>query len=545
MGESRGTVAPAAPLSIGPDTRSARHFPRDPVLISRMTLRVYNTLSKNKELFEPFRPGKVGMYLCGPTVYKSPHIGHMVGPVVFDAVKRYLQYKGYEVHWVVNITDVDDKLINAAAKAGLTMKDMAEKHAAEYFECLTTLGIDTVDRFPKASEHITDIVELCDKLVATGTAYAADGNVWFDVTKDSDYGKLSNRKVADQEAGNRTLEGSGKKNAADFALWKAAKPGEPAWDSPWGRGRPGWHIECSAMAMKYLGNTFDIHGGGMDLMFPHHENELAQSESATGQPFARFWMHNGLTKVRTKAASGEWKTDDIHETTGNAAGVRAKQLLETHGPDLLRYLLLSTQYRRPIEFTDEAIANCKKALSVFTRLFERIERLTGKPVTSNSPDAEAMAAPLLDSEMGGVFIRDVLNLKIKFMEMMDDDFNTAGAVAVLHELAGEVNGFIERQDLERAAHDELASAAAASAGTLLRLANLLGIFRKPAASAASAAASKNDGLVDGLMALLIKLRADARLNKNFALADQVRDGLIKAGVTLEDRADGTTWRKTE
>jgi cysteinyl-tRNA synthetase len=509
-----------------------------------MTLRVYNTLSKNKELFEPFRPGKVGMYLCGPTVYKSPHIGHMVGPVVFDAVKRYLQYKGYEVHWVVNITDVDDKLINAAAKAGMTMKEMAEKHAGEYFECLTTLGIDSVDRFPKASEHIADIIDLCEKLVTTNTAYAADGNVWFDVTKDSDYGKLSNRKVADQEAGNRTLEGSGKKNAADFALWKAAKPGEPAWGSPWGRGRPGWHIECSAMAMKYLGNTFDIHGGGMDLMFPHHENELAQSESATGQPFARFWMHNGLTKVRTKAASGEWKTDDIHETTGNAAGVRAKQLLDTHGPDLLRYLLLSTQYRRPIEFTDEAIANCKKALSVFVRLFERIERLTGKPVTPNSPDAEAMAAPLLDSEMGGVFVRDVLNLKIKFMEMMDDDFNTAGAVAVLHELAGEVNGFIERQDLERAAHDELASAAAASAATLMRLANLLGIFRKPS-GVAGASASKNDGLVEGLMALLIKLRADARLNKNFALADAVRDGLTKAGVTLEDRADGTTWRKND
>jgi cysteinyl-tRNA synthetase len=494
-----------------------------------MTLRVYNTLSKNKELFEPFRPGKVGMYLCGPTVYKSPHIGHMVGPVIFDAVKRYLQYKGYEVQWVVNITDVDDKLIAAAEKAGMSMKEMAEKHTAEYFECLAAFGIDSIDRFPKASEHIADIIELCEKLVAMETAYAADGNVWFDVSKDSDYGKLSNRRPEDQEAGNRSLEGTGKKANADFALWKAAKPGEPAWDSPWGKGRPGWHIECSAMAMKYLGATFDIHGGGMDLMFPHHENELAQSESATGQPFARFWMHNGLTKVRTKASSGEWKVDD---------------LLETHGPELLRYLLLSTQYRRPIEFTDEALANCKKALSVFARLFERIERLINKPVDANSPDLGSVAPTLLDSELGGPFVRDVLNLKIKFMEMMDDDFNTAGATAVMHEIAGEVNGFIERQELERTRHDELATAAAAAAATLQRLGNLLGLFRHGMTSAATSAASKKtDTLVDGLMALLIQIRQDARRDKNFALADGVRDGLTKAGVTLEDRADGTTWRK--
>jgi cysteinyl-tRNA synthetase len=504
-----------------------------------MTLRVYNTLSKQKDLFEPVRPGKVGMYLCGPTVYKSPHIGHMVGPVIFDAVKRYLQYKGFEVTWIVNITDVDDKLINAATKAGTTMKEMAEKHMREYFDCLADFCIDGIDRFPKASEHIPDIIDMCEKLVAGGTAYAADGNVWFDVTKDSDYGKLSNRRLEDQEAGNRTLEGSGKKNAADFALWKAAKPGEPAWDSPWGKGRPGWHIECSAMSMKYLGPTFDIHGGGMDLMFPHHENELAQSESATGQPFARFWMHNGLTKVRTKAASGEWKSDDIHETTGNASQVRARQLLDTHGPELLRYLLLSTQYRRPIEFTDEALANCKKALSVFTRLFERIERLTGDPVTANSPDAASIAAPMLDSEHGGPFLRDILNLKIKFLEMMDDDFNTAGAASVMHELAGECNSFIERNDLERTRGDDSLKAVAAATATLRNLGTLLGLFRaKP-----TTAAPKDTGLTDDLMALLIRLRQEARRDKNFALADGVRNGLTAIGVTLEDRADGTIWRK--
>jgi cysteinyl-tRNA synthetase len=503
-----------------------------------MSLRVYNTLTKQKHLFEPVRPGKVGMYLCGPTVYKSPHIGHMVGPVIFDAVKRYLTYKGYEVTWIVNITDVDDKLINAAAKAGTTMAEMAQKHTAEYFQVLSELGIDTIDRFPKASEHMAEIIEINEKLIASGNAYATDGNVWFDVTKDNDYGKLSNRRLEDQEAGNRTLEGTGKKNPADFALWKAAKPGEPAWDSPWGKGRPGWHIECSAMSMKYLGPTFDIHGGGMDLMFPHHENELAQSECCTGQPFANFWMHNGLTKVRTKAASGEWKTDDIHETTGNAASVRAADLLERYGPELLRYLLLSTHYRRPIEFTDEALANSKKGLAVFSRLFERIERLTGQPLAPNAPDAESVAASLLESEHGH-FIRDVLNLKIKFLEMMDDDFNTAGAIAVLHEMAGEANSFIERHDLEKTRSEDLVKAVATSTVTLRKLGTLLGLFRNKAAGSTK----KDDALADQLMQLLIELRQQARKDKNFTIADGIRNGLVKIGVTLEDRADGTVWRK--
>ncbi len=408
-----------------------------------MTLRVYNTLSKQKELFDPVRPGHVGMYVCGPTVYKSPHIGHMVGPVIFDAIKRYLTYKGYQVTWIVNITDVDDKLIAAAKKLDTSMSELAERHGKEYFECLAALGITGVDRFPKASEHMPQIIDMVQKLIGEGSAYVAEGNVWFDVSKDEDYGKLSNRRPEDQEGGGRALEGSGKRNAADFALWKAAKADEPSWDSPWGKGRPGWHIECSAMSMKYLGPTFDIHGGGMDLMFPHHENELAQSESATGEQFVRFWLHNGLTRVRTKSAGGQWQTDDIHESSGNAASVRAKDLLSRYGAELLRYLLLSTHYRRPIEFTEEVLGSCKKGLSTFLRLFERLDRLSGKPITANSPDIDSVANVLLETEQGA-FVRDALNLKIKFLEMMDDDFNTAGAIAVMHELAGLINSFIER-----------------------------------------------------------------------------------------------------
>ena len=291
-----------------------------------MSLRVYNSLTRQKEPFQPVHEGKVGIYLCGPTVYKSPHIGHMVGPVIFDAIKRFLVYRGYEVNWIVNITDVDDKLIEKAGELGTSMQALAEKHTKEYHEVLRDLGVDQIDRFPKATEHMAEIIRITSELVEKGFAYPADGNVWFDVTRDADYGKLTNRRVEDQESGARATEGTGKRNPADFALWKAAKPGEPAWDSPWGKGRPGWHIECSAMSMKYLGETLDIHGGGLDLQFPHHENELAQSESCTGKPFAKYWMHNGLTRIKTKAASGEWKDEKMSGSIGNV--VSARQLVD-------------------------------------------------------------------------------------------------------------------------------------------------------------------------------------------------------------------------
>src|SRR2546423_1854360 len=503
-----------------------------------MSLRVYNSLSRQKELFEPVKPGKVGMYLCGPTVYKSPHIGHMVGPVVFDAIKRYLQYKGYDVTWIVNITDVEDKLIDAAQKQNTTVQALAEKHTAEYHEALASLGISNIDKFPKASEHMGEIIDLCKRLIDKGAAYAADGNVWFDVTKDPDYGKLSNRRVEDQESGLRQLEGSGKKNPADFALWKAAKAGEPSWDSPWGKGRPGWHIECSAMSMKYLGETFDMHGGGMDLMFPHHENELAQSESATGQEFVKFWMHNGITKVRTKARGGEWQAEDIHESAGTAVGVRVTDLIETHSPDVIRYLLLSSHYRRPIEFSDQALADARKALGAFARLFERVQRLNGQPLTEDVPDMDRTAAALLEGDHGD-FARSILNLKMKFLEMMDDDFNTAGAIAVMHELSGEINAFIEKHNIEHNKQAELIQASAAAAQSLRKLGLVLGLFRPGYARPES----RDSDLADQLMKLLIEIRARAREEKNFALADQVRKGLEAIGVTLEDRQDGTIWRK--
>jgi cysteinyl-tRNA synthetase len=503
-----------------------------------MSLRVYNTLTREKEIFQPLVPGKVGIYLCGPTVYKPPHIGHMVGPVIFDAVKRYLTYKGFSVTWVVNITDIEDKLIDAAAKTGKSVEELAERYTVEYLKCLQRLGVDTIDRFPKASEHIQEIVDLCATLIEKGHAYAAEGNVYFDVTRDPDYGKLSHRKVQEQESGLRAVEAAGKRNPADFVLWKAGKPGEPSWESPWGMGRPGWHIECSAMSMKYLGQTFDMHGGGMDLMFPHHENELAQSQCATGKPFARFWMHNGLTRIKTKLASGEWTDEKMSGSIGNV--VPAAQLLDEHGAELLRYFLLSTHYRRPIEFTDEVMANAKKGLSVFHRLFERLERLSGggAGALNDQRDMTQASTDLIDGEFADL-ARAVLAYKMKFLEMMDDDFNTAGAIAVLHELAGEINSFIEKNQLERQKAPAALGAAAAGAMTLKNLGLILGLFRQ----SAEPSAAKESELTEKLMALLIGLRKQARQDKNFSLADGIRNKLAEIGVTLEDRADGTIWRR--
>ena len=505
-----------------------------------MSLRVYNSLSKQKEPFQPVQPGKVGMYLCGPTVYKSPHIGHMVGPVIFDAIKRYLQFRGFEVNWVVNITDVEDKLIDASNRTGQSVQALAEKYTAEYRRCLDELGVDGINHFPKASEHIGEITDICQKLIGKGHAYAVDGSVYFDVVSNADYGKLSHRKVEEQSAGTRDVEAMGKKNAADFALWKAAKPGEPAWDSPWGKGRPGWHIECSAMSMKILGETFDFHGGGLDLLFPHHENEIAQSECCTGKPFAKYWMHNGLTRMKTKAASGEWKTDKIagsEITAGRQEGsaVDAKALIEQHGADPLRYLLLSTHYRSPIDFTADVIASSKKGLAVFPRLFERVERILGQKLAEDAADMEKAPQAIREGELG----KSALAYQARYVEMMDDDFNTAGAIAVMHELAGAINAFIEQNQVERDKRAEDVQAVSAATGTLRKLAHILGLFRREPAKPQG----QETQTLDQVMGLLIAMRAEARKDKNFGLADRIRKGLGELGITLEDRADGTIWRK--
>src|SRR6516165_8701698 len=332
-----------------------------------MALRVYNTLTRQKEPFDTIRLGKVGVYVCGPTVYKPSHVGHMVGPVIFDTVKRYLTYLGYDVTWVVNITDVDDKLIRRAHELGTPVKELAEKMTADYLDCLKKLNVTGIDHTPKATEHIDEMKGIIGGLIDKGYAYAAAGDVYFDITRDHDYGKLCNRDPEQLEAGSRIEVSEKKRNPGDFALWKGAKPGEPQWDSPWGPGRPGWHIECSAMSMRLLGITLDIHGGGLDLQFPHHENELAQSESYTGVPFARYWMHNGLMKMGQTKMAG---------SVGNVINI--VDLLQKHHPETVRFLLLNTHYRSPIEYSEDRLAELRRSLESFYRFFERYQRIRGR-----------------------------------------------------------------------------------------------------------------------------------------------------------------------
>ena len=496
-----------------------------------MPLRVYNTLTRQKEDFHPLVPGKVTMYVCGPTVYKPSHIGHMVGPVIFDTVKRYLQYAGYDVTWVVNITDVDDKLIRRAADLNTTVKELAEKMTADYVDCLKKLSVVGISKMPRATEHIEGMIDIMKGLIEKGYAYAAGGDVYFDVSRDEDYGKLCNRDPEQLEAGARIEVSEKKRNPGDFALWKGTKPGEPAWESPWGPGRPGWHIECSAMAMKLLGKTLDIHGGGLDLQFPHHENELAQSESFTGRPFSKYWMHNGLLRFRDK----EGNVSKMAGSVGNVVNV--VDLLAKFRAETVRFLLLSTHYRSPIEYSDDRLAELQKSLDGFHRFFDRYQRITNKsfyeleaPMTRKAFEA---------GTPGSEFVVEVVKLWESFLGRMDDDFNTGGAVGVLYELLTALNRFVDTRGLEagKGTPDDL-RAFERGVLTLKEFSQILGVFEKPI----EVPAGGDDKLTSALMQLLIDLRNQARKDKNFAVADQIRKRLTELNVTLEDRPGGTGWR---
>jgi cysteinyl-tRNA synthetase len=515
-----------------------------------LSLRVYNTLSKNKEPLEPVVPGRIGIYVCGPTVYKPSHIGHMVGPVIFDAVKRYLTYSGFQVTWVVNITDVDDKLIVESNARKIPMQQLAEEMTADYMKNLAALGVDTIDHFPKATDNIDEIIKLTKSLIDKGFAYASDGDVYFDVTKDREYGKLSRRTIEEMHGeGGSTAER--KRSAADFALWKSAKPGEPSWPSPWGAGRPGWHIECSAMSRRLLGETFDIHGGGLDLVFPHHENEIAQSECAHGKPQAKYWMHNGLMQSSSEVgkiggrntreiAAGDQAAQEAGKI-GKSKGASAfSELLKRHAHETIRFFLLSTHYRRPIDFSDERIEEVGRSMDAFYRFFQRYERITGEsfyslPTVKRRQDGEF--DPGADANQ-----KQFAELRGRFLEAMDDDFNTGGAIGDLFDLLRALNKFVDAENLEEASSRDAAKIATLKRGArvLRELTATLGLFRAPVEAKSGA----DDALVARLMDLMIELRANARKNKDFATADRIRNALTEMGVTLEDRKDGTGWSKS-
>jgi cysteinyl-tRNA synthetase len=506
-----------------------------------MALRVYNTLSRQKEPFETLRPGKVGMYVCGPTVYKPSHLGHMVGPVIFDAVKRFLVYSGFEVTFVVNITDVDDKLIVEAKKQNTTVPELAERITADYCKNLERLSVTSIDQMPRATQFIGEILEMIQGLIDKGFAYPAGGDVYFDVSRDDDYGKLCNRDPEQLEAGARIEVSELKRNPGDFALWKAAKPGEPQWPSPWGPGRPGWHIECSAMTRKILGDTLDIHGGGLDLQFPHHENELAQSESFSGQTFVRYWMHNGLMRIHAQAGKIKGDMPGQPEKMSKSKGneIVVSELLKRHEPETLRFFLLSTHYRRPIDYSEERLEEVQRGLDSFYRFFERYQRIAKKSFYDVKAPSRRSAFTV-SGHQSGEFSVDIQRLWETFLNHMDDDFNTGGAIGVLFELLTALNRFADAKQLEGTtpAPAEL-EAFQRGVGSLKELSDVLGLFQRPLAAKQDSA---QEPLVNGLMQLLIDLRAEARKSKNFAMADQIRQRLSQLHVALEDRPGSTGWR---
>jgi cysteinyl-tRNA synthetase len=516
-----------------------------------MPLTVYSTLTRKKEPFHKKPGDTVSMYVCGPTVYKPSHIGHMVGPVIFDTVKRYLTYLGYKVNWVVNITDVDDKLIVRAKELGTSVKELAEKMTADYLDCLKKLNVTGIDQFPRATDHIPGMIAMMERLIKKGYAYAAGGDVYFDISKDDDYGKLCNRDPEQLEAGSRVEVTDKKRNPGDFALWKASKPGEPAWDSPWGKGRPGWHIECSVMAQELLGKTLDIHGGGLDLQFPHHENELAQSESDTGETFARVWMHNGLLKMGSAKMAG---------SVGNVVNI--VDLLQRHSAETVRFLLVSTHYRSPIEYSEVQLNEKAKSLQAFYRFFERYERITGERFDDVVPDDgrtlfetdEAGNSRLTVDQWNRVAAFSAS--RRAFLEFMEDDFNTGGATGALFSLLGNLNWYIGNYDLDQEARPRSKDAVEdfKSGVAILKCfaVSILGLFWS---SPPEKKLGGGDQLVSGLLQLLIDLRNNLRNEAKkiaskddptrkalFEQTDVIRKRLAELGVTLEDRPGGTGWR---
>lgn len=464
-----------------------------------MAIQLYNTMTRKKETFIPLEEGKVKMYVCGPTVYNYIHIGNARPAIVFDTVRRYFEYRGYEVQYVSNFTDVDDKLIRAARQLGEDVPTIANRFVKAYFEDTSALGCKPADIHPRVMDNMEIIIDFITKLVEKGYAYESNGDVYFRTRKFDGYGKLSHQSIDDLQAGARVEVGDKKEDDLDFALWKAAKEGEISWESPWGAGRPGWHIECSALAKKYLGDTIDIHAGGQDLAFPHHENEIAQSESLTGKPFARYWMHNGYINIDNEKMS---------KSLGNF--VLVHDIIKKHDPQVLRLFMLSVHYRNPINFSDELLASTKSAYERLTTSYHNLKyrREASTDLTVDNQD----------------WFDKISALHEQFIKEMDDDFNTANAVSVLFELSKLANYYL----LEK---NTAASVIDAFTKEFEELFSVLGL------------ALEKEELLDEDIDALIEKRNQARKDRNFQLADQIRDQLKAMNIILEDTPQGTRWKR--
>ncbi len=479
-------------------------------------MRIHNTMTGKKEDFMPLHAGKVLMYVCGVTVYDVCHIGHARSAIIFDVMRQYFRYRGLDVKFVKNFTDIDDKIINRANEMGVPWDEVAKKYTDKYYEDMGRLCVEAADVEPRATEHIPEIIETVKALEEKGYAYSVDGDVYFDIEKFPGYGKLSGRSRDEMQAGARVEVNERKRHPMDFALWKSSKPGEPSWESPWGQGRPGWHIECTAMSMKHLGETFDIHGGGADLVFPHHENELAQSEAYTGKPFARYWVHNGFITVDREKMS---------KSLGNFFTI--EEILAKFDQEAVRLFLLHTHYRSPIEFSDALLMEAEASLDRFYLTLRRVNdfQMSGgeKEKTQGIEELEKASNSLRD----------------KFKEAMDDDFNTALAIGHMFELIREINRFLDGKPSGARAKDTVKSAmdSLGETGAVLRL-----FQRTPEEWYSSLMVLRSVGITEGEIASLISEREAARKDKNWERADAIRNELQAKSILLEDGPSGTTWR---
>ncbi|NWN93396.1 MAG: cysteine--tRNA ligase [Bacillus sp. (in: Bacteria)] len=464
-----------------------------------MSIQIYNTLTRKKEPFIPLEEGKVKMYVCGPTVYNYIHIGNARPAIVFDTVRRYLAFRGYDVNYVSNFTDVDDKLIKAAKELGEEVPALSDRFIKSYFEDIDALGCCHADAHPRVTENMDAIIAFIEKLIEKGHAYESGGDVYYHTRSFPDYGKLSHQSIDELKSGARIEVGEKKEDALDFALWKAAKEGEISWDSPWGKGRPGWHIECSAMAKKYLGDTIDIHAGGQDLTFPHHENEIAQSEALTDKPFARYWMHNGYINIDNEKMS---------KSLGNI--VLVHDIIERHDPQVLRFFMLSVHYRHPINYSEELLANAKAGLERIKTSYQNVKHRL-----------ESSANLAEDDEK---WLEQVRSLHRQFIEAMDDDFNTANGISVLFELSKQANYYLRGKNTTE---------------TVLRA------FMKEFETISGVLGLKleEEVLLDEESEALLEKRNEARKARNFQLADEIRDKLKSMNIILEDTPQGVRWRR--